>query len=240
MGEATFSTRSFIKWKHEPYFNEPTSTWVLTASNNEFVDTRVVLDQKSISKNWFVAGLEDEIETKKDYLFSIAFIHKLDNFCKPGEEPGKDVGHFKNIEKTIPGFEELFKPEDYEVLNFDHHRLEEGCMGNPDANDEIEDYQEIWNTLDPINSTADSLLSLTQKSEKIHSRVYKIFDSEGEEYGRYIKIGKFGMGICLSSEKEFVVTRTFENKCIYESHTNANDLFQCEQSESEWQLTYED
>jgi hypothetical protein len=239
MGDPSFSIRSFIKWKHEPLFNEPTSTWVLTASNNEFVDTRLVLDKSTESKNWFIAGHEEEIKKKDGYLYSIAFIHKLDNFCKAGEEPGKDVGHFKKIEVT-PEFKKSINTKDYEQLDFNHHRLEEGFMANPDLNNEIEDYQEIWNTINPWESEANSLIPLIEKTETIHSKVFKRFNSKGEECGRYIAVGKFGMGICLLPNQEYVAIRTFEDKCIFESHSNANDQFHCATNKAEWHLTYED
>jgi len=83
-------------------------------------------------------------------------------------------------------------------------------------------------------------LFCNEKTETIHSKVFKRFNSKGEEYGRYIVVGKFGMGICLLPNQEYVAIRTFEDKCIFESHSNANDQFNCARNKAEWHLTYED
>lgn len=239
MGEPVFSIRSFIKWKHEPLFNEPTSTWVLTASNGEFVDTRVVLDTKSKSKNWFVAGLEKEIDTKEGYLYTILFIAILNNFSE-SEIPSEDAGNFKKLDSKSLKFKMSLNDEDYKSLDFEHHRLEEGFMANPDFDDRIEDYQEIWNTIDPIRSNPDCLLSSNEDHTKIDSKVYKSFNSKGKEIGRYVTVGKFGMGVFKTEVNDFVAVRTFEKKCVYESHKGAYDLFDRDTNEKQWKLTFED
>ncbi|KAL6930444.1 uncharacterized protein HGUI_00691 [Hanseniaspora guilliermondii] len=239
MGEPTFSVRSYIKWQHEPLFNEPTSTWVLTAANGEFVDTRVILDTNSKSKNWFFAGSEKEIETKDGYLYSILFVATLNN-CSDDNKQSEDVGNFKKLDATSLEFKMSFSERDLNTLDFEHHRLEEGFMANPDFNNQIEDYQEIWNTIDPINSDPSRLLSLKKQHPKINSKVYKSYNSNGEEVGRYVTVGKFGIGMCKFQKNDFVAVRTFENKCVYESQQGAFDLFNCHVNGAQWKLTYED
>lgn len=239
MGEPVFSIRSFIKWKHQPLFNEPTSTWVLTASNGEFVDTRVVLDTKSKSKHWFVAGLEKEIDTKDGYIYTILFIAILTNLSD-SDMPSEDSGNFKKLDSKSIEFKKSFNKEDYSSLDFEHHRLEEGFMANPDFDNIIEDYQEIWSTIDPLHSSPDCLLSLNKEHSRINSKVYKCFNFEGNEVGRYVTVGKFGMGVLETEVNDFVAVRTFENKCIYESRQGAYEQFHCYINENQWKLTFED
>lgn len=245
MPEGSFSTRAFIRWEREEKFSEPTSTWVITAANGEFVDTRVNLNNKS--KHWFITGFENIVETVKGYDYSIEFLHGLDNFTQWGATPGKDLGHFKEItndywNKTL---KEFFECKDRKNFNVSHYRLEEGSMPNPDFNEEVQDYQEIWDSLDPINSTPDQLKSLIEPpSEKIPSKVYKLFDVDKEtELGRFIKFGKFGMGVAVNDKREYQVIRTYGNNVVYhfgEDYERVFSSFLNNLSAKEpWILTFE-
>lgn len=246
MPEAAFSTRVFIRWEHEENFSEPTSTWVITAANGEFVDTRVNLNNKS--KHWFITGYEKIVETKKGYDCSIEFLHGLDNFTEWGATPGKDLGHFKEITNVYwnQTLKLLFESKDCENFKLSHYRLEEGNMSNADFNNEDQDYQEIWDTLDPINSTPDQLKSLIKTPlQKIPSKVYKMFDENKEtELGRFIKFGKFGMGVAVNDKKEYQVIRTYENTVVYHYGEDYEKIFTCflnKLSVTEpWTLTFED
>ncbi|OBA25867.1 hypothetical protein HANVADRAFT_53596 [Hanseniaspora valbyensis NRRL Y-1626] len=229
MFEPSFSRRVFIKWEHEEKFNEPTSTWVLTAPNGDFVDTRINL--KDESKSWFITGSEKAIKIKKGYESSIEFVHVLDNFTKWDLPPGKDVGNFKQItsDDWDVSLKKLFNYDDAKTFNLAHYRLEEGCMENADCNNVIQDYKEIWDSLDPINSTPDSLISLVKNSkEKFKCQVYKILEeTNGRELGRFIQVGKFGAGVAVNSKKEYQVIRIYENNVIYHFGKDYEDIFAC-------------
>lgn len=246
MAEPCFSRRVFIKWVNDKIFHEPTSTWVLTASNGEFVDTRV--DLKEDAKSWFVSGFEQAIETKAGYDCSIDFVYCIDSFKEWGKPLGSDAGHFKGINDDVwdKDLKHLFSAEDAVHFDKKHYRLEEGFMPNAECNNEIQDYKEIWDTLDPLNSTSESLKSLTEKAEtKIKNQVFKLFDESGEkELGRYITIGKFGMGVALNSKKEYQAIRTYEGEPVYTFGKESSHIFACfiggSLSSSPWKLTFAD
>ncbi|XBW34700.1 hypothetical protein QEN19_000267 [Hanseniaspora menglaensis] len=237
-----FSKRAYIRWENDKQFNEPTSTWVLTAPNGEFVDTRV---HKEIeTKHWFTTGFEEIIETNEGYDHSINFVLTLDNLTKWGNSPGSDVGNFKSITESDwnNNLKCHFSAKDIASFKLTHYRLEEGYMANADFQGKIQNYQEIWDTLDANQSRPDSLKPFDEKTKnKVKCEVFKIFDKTKNELGRFITVGKFGMGVAVNAKGEYNAIRVFEGKPIFMYGENCKDLFDFfinGLSSVEWKLTY--
>lgn len=201
--EPVFSTRLSIQWGDKEV-SEDTSTWVLTASDCTFVDARI--DLKTGVPQWLVVGTEVEIPTKEGYECSIKFVPMLDSLNdKENVEDFAECGHFK----PLP----------------DGTRLETGSMLNPGTN-EVEPYREIWRTLDPINSTSDSLLSDTDSgaAKQTKSIVWNLSDDSSTIIGKFIIIGKFSQGI-VKYNKTFQCIRICNNEVVYQYGSNVEEIF---------------
>lgn len=129
------------------------------------------------------------------------FCHALDNLCKPGEMPGADVGHFKNIAGSSD-------------------RLEEGAMMNPDIGKNME-YQEVWRTLDPIHSTVSDLKPLGVSTKHVENQVWKLEDSKGA----FIKIGEFSQGVAVNAKNEYQCIRLFKQEVVYQYGNESYRIF---------------
>ena len=199
MCEPVFSTRISIKWESDPKPHEPTSTWVFTAGNEEFVDTRI--NMANSNPDWLITGYEKSLAIKAGYESTIMFCHDLDSLCKPGETPGADVGHFKSIEGSSD-------------------RLEEGAMMNPDLGKTLE-YQEVWRTLDPIYSTVSELKPIAASTKQGESEVWKLENGKGV----FIKIGRFAQGVAVNANNEYQCIRLFEKDVIYQYGNDSSQVF---------------
>ncbi|SSD59873.1 uncharacterized protein SCODWIG_01634 [Saccharomycodes ludwigii] len=200
-----FSERVSIQWEDEPSPNEPTSTWVLTAANGDFVDTRINLTTKI--PEWVSTGKELEIETKPGYEYSINFQLILDSTSEPNS-CNSDVGNFKQLPNS-------------------NYRLEEGSMANPTQNKKIMSYKEIWRTLDPNRSTPENLVeidtgSISEKEEiGFESKVWELPGNRG----RFITIGYFGQGVAVNENYEYQTIRLYKNRVLYSDGNDYQKIF---------------
>ncbi|SCW00586.1 LAFE_0C07470g1_1 [Lachancea fermentati] len=167
---AVFSIRKSIKWEDEAEPSEPTSTWVLTAGNDDFVDTRIL--KATGEPDWLINGKEKTIATEPGFEVSIEFVHQLDSL---GDDSGSDVGHFKGL----PSGE----------------RLECGRMQQPDSGVE-KGYEEVWSTLDAISSTPTDLKPTVGEDPSFSSTVWELPNGKG----RFITIGKFSQGVATYND----------------------------------------
>lgn len=194
--QPVFSTRVSMKWSKDKEPTETTSTWVFTASNGEFVDIRI--DVASKEPQWLITGKEVEIPTKTGYEFSVEFQHQLDSL---GGDSGADVGNFTSLP--------------------DGDRLEAGEMFNHDIG-EVMGYEEVWRSLDPVNSTPTQLVR--ENGGAIASSVWEFLEGHGTKSGKFITIESFGQGVVYYAG-QYQCVRLFGGKIVYQYGEDAPAIF---------------
>lgn len=184
----TLSTRVSIQWPPE-LAEEKSSTMVFTSPKDLFVDVRILTDHYPYKKRavdlpftdvfqWVIVGTEECIPNSN----KIAFHHEVDSMAiaellQSGKSVsecigGPDVGNFF----SIPDSED---------------RKETGEMVNPDTG-KVQDYIEIWRSLDPDFHTPTKLARETSATVHLAS----VYDVNTERYqGRIIRLGNWLQGV---------------------------------------------
>ncbi|CDO95347.1 unnamed protein product [Kluyveromyces dobzhanskii CBS 2104] len=203
--DPVFSNRISIQWGQEdPY--EDTDTWVLTASNGKFVDARI--DLKTNTPQWLITGEEVELPTKEGYVFSLKFVHDLDSVHGDNSENSVDCGHFKSLS--------------------DGSRLEEGEMYNILEKKSMP-YKEIWQSIDPVNSTPSKKSALVNdqcNGSSVSSVVWELSaaDAKNNARGTFISIGNVSQGV-VEYKGQFQCIRTWNNTVVYQYGSHVEEIF---------------
>ncbi|KAK6459729.1 uncharacterized protein RJT20DRAFT_132847 [Scheffersomyces xylosifermentans] len=203
------STRVSLQWPPEAP-EELSHTMAFTSPGNNYVDVRIFKDKYPYKQTkgariphfedvfqWCLAGEEQPIPNSG----KIRFVNHIDTLAiskslRTGKplELGEDVGDFSIIEGS----------ED---------RKETGVMVNPDTN-KVQNYVEIWRSLDPIGHTPTSEVR-EPKNEIEHIEVYALETVNSDKYlGKVLRLGNWVQGILYDKSNEDVpihVIRAFYN-----------------------------
>ncbi|CAN3479323.1 hypothetical protein DICA0_E15478 [Diutina catenulata] len=182
----TLSTRVSIQWPPE-VASESTSTMVFTSPDNHFVDVRVHRNHYPLTAllddpytevfEWVITGVE------KPQGDSIAFEHEIDSQAiANGTDPSADIGHFEAIPDS-------------------NDRQETGSMMNP-ATGKVQDYVEIWRSLDPTRHQPDHEVVATSTSPSYRVQVMKITERDGRYQGTVIQLGDWVQGVVYDRSDE--------------------------------------
>lgn len=208
----TLSTRVSIQWPPE-LAAEKTRTLILASPEGHFVDIRIYkeyegsfggpgpdVQHQSLSQpqsqplpffgdvfEWCMTGKEVPIPNTN----SISFPHVIDSQAiarsirlgLPLEEGEADVGHFS----SIPGSDD---------------RKETGAMTNP-ATGKVQDYIEIWRSLDPLAHTPEHEVRESKGNTPIPVSVLEVVENP-QYQGTVIKYGNWIQGLVYDKENNDV------------------------------------
>lgn len=205
------STRVSIQWPPEEA-EELSHTMAFTSPQGHYVDIRILKTHYPYVQHknqpffdevfqWCLCGTEQPIEgTNK-----IRFINEIDSQAiaksvRSGKyvAPGEDIGDFSAIEGS-------------------HDRKEVGSMVNP-ATGRVQDYIEIWRSLDPLRSTPTEEVREPAESEPESITGFSLEIKDNSRYlGKLIRLGFWIQGIVYDKQSENIhVIRSHFNLAVAE------------------------
>lgn len=202
----TLSTRVSIQWPPE-LAGEDTKTLILTSPNGHFVDIRIFKDKLPFVPGpevpffadvfeWCMTGKEVEIPNTN----SISFPHVIDSHAiaksisqgQPLEDGEADVGHFF----SIPGSDD---------------RKETGSMTNL-ATGKVQDYVEIWRSLDPLTHSPDHEVRQVKGGAPVPVCVLEVVENV-QYQGTLIKYGNWIQGLIYDKSDDKVPLHVIQRYC---------------------------
>ncbi|KAH3659976.1 hypothetical protein OGAPHI_007181 [Ogataea philodendri] len=205
----SISTRLSIAWDSAPEPAEATDTLILNSPKDKFVDVRpLIKSDLAFPFEWAFAGEAkllaadgSKLEFSHDFFDSV-FIHEWTE-AKKRELAGQAAKYplKEDISKDVGYFEKL--P--------DGTRRETGAMLNS-ATGKVENYVEMWMSVDPLKSSPDKKVQVSSSSiEPVPCRVFEV-KSGGE--GRFMRVGNWAQGVFWDKnnlEQPISVVRLFYN-----------------------------
>lgn len=184
----SLSRRISIQWLPDNA-EEETSTMVITSPENRFVDIRIYKSKFPCKKGsqenfsdifeWCMTGTEESIKGSS----KVVFHHEIDS-----HEIAESIRTSTPIKDCRGG------PDvgDFSVIEGSTDRKETGTMKNPKTN-ELQDYIEIWRSLDPVKNSPDNEAIQTADTDFTPWFVLKATGSKSN--GLLIRVGNWIQGI---------------------------------------------